>query len=41
VDFHGNWNEVSAAFHYRIYDEALLERIRTAAAPIIERSRRT
>ncbi len=40
VDFHGNWNEVLAAFHYRIYDEALLERIRTAAAPIIERSRR-
>ena len=40
VDFHGNQNEVSAAFHYRIYDVALLERIRTAAAPIIERSRK-
>ena len=39
MDFHGNQNEVSAAFHYRIYDEALIERIRTAAAPIIERSR--
>ncbi|MEY8233212.1 hypothetical protein AALA82_16535 [Oscillospiraceae bacterium 50-16] len=40
VDFHGNRNEVSAAFHYRIYDEALLERIRAAVALIIERSRR-
>lgn len=40
VDFHGNRNEVSAAYHYRIYDKALIERIRTAAAPIIERSRR-
>ena len=40
VDFHGNRNEVSAAFHYRIYDKALVERIRTAVAPIIERSRK-
>lgn len=40
VDFHGNRNEVSAAFHYRIYDVSLLERIRTAAAPIIERSKK-
>jgi len=24
VDFHGNRNEVSAAFHYRIYDDGLL-----------------
>ena len=38
VDFHGNRNEVSAAFHYRIYDKALIERIRTAVALIIERS---
>ena len=30
VDFHGN----------RIYDKALVERIRTAVAPIIERSRK-
>lgn len=41
VDFHGNRNEVSAAFHYRIYDEVLLEEIRTAASPIIEKSRRS
>ena len=40
VDFHGNQNEVPVAFHYRIYDAALLERIRAAAAPIIERSRK-
>lgn len=40
VDFHGNRNEVSAAFHYRIYDKALIERIRTAVAPIVERSRK-
>ena len=40
MDFHGNQNEVSAAFHYRIYDVALLEKIRTAAALIIERSRK-
>ena len=39
VDFHGNRNEVSAAFHYRIYDMALIERIRTAVTRIIERSR--
>lgn len=32
VDFHGNRREVSAAFHYRIYDEALLEKIHTAVA---------
>ena len=40
VDFHGNRNEASAAFHYRIYDNALVERIRTAVAPIIERGRK-
>lgn len=40
VDFHGNRNEVSAAFHYRIYDAALLEKIKEAAAPIIKKSRR-
>ena len=39
VDFHGNRNEVSAAFHYRIYDKALIERIRAAVARIIERSK--
>ncbi len=36
VDFHGNRNEVSAAFHYRIYDDELLERIKEAADPIIK-----
>lgn len=39
VDFHGNRNEVSAVFHYRIYDKALIERIRAAVARIIERSK--
>lgn len=28
VDFHGNRNEVSAAFHYRIYDMEMLERLK-------------
>lgn len=28
ADFHGNRREVSAAFHYRIYDVALHEKIR-------------
>lgn len=35
VDFHGNRREVSAAFYYRIYDEALLEKIRTAVEELI------
>lgn len=39
VDFHGNRNEVSAAFFYRIYDKSVAEKLREAAAPIIERSR--
>lgn len=39
VDFHGNRNEFSAAFYYRIYDEVLLERIKEATAPIIARSK--
>ena len=40
VDFHGNRNEVSAAFHYRIYGMDLLDKIKEAAAPIIKKSRR-
>ncbi len=28
VDFHGNRNEVSAAFHYRIYDMEMLGRLK-------------
>lgn len=39
LDFQGNWCEVAAAFHYRIYDEDLMAAVREAAAPIIERSR--
>lgn len=38
--FHGNRNEVAAAFHYRIYDAALLKKIKTAAETIIKESRR-
>lgn len=30
VDFLGNRNEVSAAFHYRIYDMEMLERLKEA-----------
>lgn len=30
LDFHGNRNEVSAAFHYRIYDKGLAEQIQKA-----------
>lgn len=37
VDFHGNRNEVSAAFHYRIYDMDMLEEIKRAVEPIIGR----
>ncbi|MEY8230167.1 hypothetical protein AALA82_00910 [Oscillospiraceae bacterium 50-16] len=40
VDFHGNRNEVAAAFHYRIYDESMLEKLRVSAAPIIEKSKK-
>lgn len=40
VDFLGNRNEFSAAFHYRIYDAAFLEKIKEAAAPIIKKSRK-
>lgn len=40
VNFHGNRNEVSAAFYYRIYDAALLEKFKEAADPIIKKSRR-
>ncbi|WP_191396143.1 hypothetical protein [Flavonifractor sp. An306] len=36
VDFHGNRREVSAAFYYRIYDEALLEKIRTAVVELLD-----
>ena len=39
LDFQGNWYEVSSAFFYLIYDEDLMEAVRKAAAPIVERSR--
>lgn len=35
VDFHGNRNEVSAAFHYRIYDMEMAERIKEALKPFL------
>lgn len=35
IDFHGNRNEVSAAFHYRIYDTNMVEEIRRQINPII------
>ncbi len=31
TDFHGNFREVSAAFHYRIYDAELISAIKEAA----------
>ena len=30
IDFHGNLREVSAAFHYRIYDYEMAQRIKEA-----------
>ena len=30
VDFHGNRREASAAFHYRIYDTQMVERLKSA-----------
>lgn len=38
VDFHGNLNEVSAAFMYRIFDRELAEQLKKQAQPIVERS---
>lgn len=35
VDFHGNRREVSAAFHYRIYDAELAEKIKVTVDRII------
>ncbi len=36
ADFHGNFREVSAAFHYRIYDAELIEKIKEAAKWLIK-----
>lgn len=37
TDFHGNRNEVSAAFHYRIYDNELAEALKNQASVLIDR----
>lgn len=37
-DFHGNRNEVSAAFHYRIYDRAMVEKLKKAVAELSKNS---
>ena len=36
IDFYGNRNEVSAAFHYRIFDLELYERIKKEIEPILK-----
>ena len=38
LDFHGNRREVSAAFHYRIYDVALAEKVQAAVEKINQES---
>ena len=40
VTFWGNRNEVSAAFHYRIYDRDYAAKLREQAQPIIEKRAR-
>lgn len=35
VDFHGNRNEVSAAFHYRIYDMGMVKRLTETLKPFL------
>ena len=37
VDFHGNRNEVSAAFHYRIYEMDLIKAIQRIAGQVSNR----
>ena len=32
VDFHGNCSEYSCAFHYRIYDKAMVEKIKAVVS---------
>ena len=39
VDFHGNRNEVSAAFHYRIYDTNILMEIKKAVQLLLKKNR--
>lgn len=41
VDFHGNLNEVSAAFHYRIYDMDFLNAVKEAARKIAGKGGKT
>ena len=40
TDFHGNRNEVSAAFHYRVFDRAYADRLRAAVKPITDGRKR-
>lgn len=35
VDFHGNRNEVSAAFYYRIYDMEMLGRLKESVGTFL------
>ena len=39
ADFHGNFNEYSAAFHYRIYDPALVEAVEKGIAATMDDKR--
>jgi hypothetical protein len=41
VDFHGNRKEVSAAFHYRIYDLDLLKAVEKSARKIARKDGKT
>lgn len=41
VDFHGNLNEVSAAFHYRIYDMYFLNAVKEAVRKIAGKGGKT
>lgn len=38
-DFHGNQNEVSAAFHYRIYDREMIEKLKKAVVELSPNSK--
>jgi hypothetical protein len=40
IEFWGNRHEVSAAFHYRIYDREYADKLREQAQPIIDRKGR-
>lgn len=40
TDFHGNRNEVSASFMYRIFDNELVDKLKKAAQSAVERSQK-